>query len=204
MYIKYILKKYHIGRKKFQEVLKESNTPKNPVDRKKINAVNILSREEQDKIIQEYTINNKNSKEVANITGHNPNTVLQVLKRNNIAINCRHRIQKPKKVYPPKIYKVSPERVEIFKKTNKDRGRGTTNPSWKGYWVTPKGKFTFITEAQKAMNMCGLLIRTLCKDNLKPLKSHTIWHIKYFKELNISPGTLPKDIGFNFEPKDKN
>lgn len=198
-----ILKKYHIGEKAFTKILKDNNIDKNVINWSEVNQ---LTKEEEIEIINYYVVDNKDTHEVAQLTHHTPSTISRVLKRNNIPINHKHRVKKIKQK-AIKVYRCTPEKLKSLQLAAKIRRQngslaGINNPKWQGYWVTPRGKFTFIKEATKAMNMSGQLLSALCKDNI-PITQNQIWTIKYFKDLKIAPGAFPKDIGFNFEYKNK-
>ena len=74
---------------------------------------------------------------------------------------------------------------------------GIKNNAWKGYWITPWGKFESSTEAAKALGVTQALIWNYCKTNgsFKSTKGNN----KIIQKDWV--GKTYKNMGFSFEPK---
>ena len=79
--------------------------------------------------------------------------------------------------------------------------QGKEGANWKGYWVTPIGKFVTREEAAKEIKISIWSLLKFCKKlNQIPLKTISIGKSNCVFIKNAKVGQTPKELGFGFEP----
>ena len=97
--------------------------------------------------------------------------------------------------------KASPELRKKLSKIHKQSGRfiKSKNISWKGYWVTPIGKYEIAEDASKELGISKMLLMRLCKStNITPLTNWGICKNRYLLKINAVKGQTPRELGFGF------
>jgi len=94
------------------------------------------------------------------------------------------------------------ERLKLWS----DKFKGSNNPIFSGYYITPKGRFDSLSEAGKANDLSVTTICNRCKYKNKDI----ITNITLQKGKGLCPikdkhllGKTWCDLGWNFEPKNK-
>ena len=95
--------------------------------------------------------------------------------------------------------KINSERVRKRSDTLKSRGTfaGKNNPSFKGYWVTPFGKYELAIAAAESLNISLSTLKTWCNKNKVILKRFHKNNSNILEEWN---NKLSRDVGFYIEP----
>jgi len=76
---------------------------------------------------------------------------------------------------------------------------GIKNHHFKGYYITPWGKFE---SSENPINISSGSMKLWCKNSNKIINKKNISHSKYLQSLKESPsGKTFKEIGFNFIPQ---
>jgi group I intron endonuclease len=190
-----VLKKYKIGYARLRRLLKEKNVVPHPRVNPKIRS---LTKEQVEQIIEAYKAN-MTIQSIRSKYGYSNTTIGNILHKNNVYINRAYRVER-EKVDRKRVYKLPIEVRLKMSATSFLNGtsRGTRNNKWKGIWQTPKGEFTFLRDAAKAVGLSMVTTSALCKHNL-PLSMHMIKNTPLFKTNNIQAGILPKTLGFSFK-----
>lgn len=74
----------------------------------------------------------------------------------------------------------------------------TKHISFKGYYITPFGKFTSAIEAERVTGISQWHFRRMCLEDSKPIKGKTL-KITGLDSLN----KLPVELGYSFEPAER-
>ena len=78
---------------------------------------------------------------------------------------------------------------------------GIKHPKFNGYFITPNGKFTSATQAEKSLKISRPTLTKWCKSQITIITEYNIKSSKYLQSLKESPlGKTFKDIGFDFNP----
>jgi len=91
----------------------------------------------------------------------------------------------------------------IFTKSTKDKisksKKGKLNPKFKGYYITPLGKFESLSQASKSLKISKSSITNLCNNPTKIITKLSLKRNQYLQSLKESPiGKTFKDLGFEF------
>lgn len=88
-------------------------------------------------------------------------------------------------------------RIQKFVKTIKEKNRtGKNSPRFKGYWITPLGRYEIAENAAKDIGITLSTLRVWCLKNKKIYKNYYIENPKILNEWNEK---MTKDIGFCFD-----
>ena len=101
-----------------------------------------------------------------------------------------------------KLYDTGVKRKNKRIKENGSINVGMNHPMWKGYWITPMGKYERLLEASTNMNISPNTLSKICKSPNSPL-SLSMTRIGWFKMNNININQKPIDLGFGFQPAEK-
>lgn len=126
-------------------------------------------------------------------------------KRNNIIKNSRlyETLAKERSKFVSKQKKgcKQPPRTEETKKRLTESKTGKLNPNFKGYYITPWGKFESSRLAAKESSMSDVAILNFCtiKNNKEITKLSVLRSKGYLTNKHI--GKTPKQLGFTFKER---
>lgn len=97
--------------------------------------------------------------------------------------------------------KRSEEACKNISESLKGKGIGEENPNFKGYYLTPVGKFDSLSDAAEKLGLGTATVWQRCnKLNENKILKFSLGKDKNLKESDV--GKTWKEIGYGFEPKD--